>query len=69
MTRLHPTARVALKVLGSPDSVGLARILASVGLAQNLAALRALSAEGIQAGHMGLHASNLALLRRGNPPA
>jgi len=59
VTRLHPTAAVCLKVLGSPDAQGLARILAAVGLAQNLSALRALADEGIQAGHMALHASNL----------
>lgn len=65
VTRLHPTAAVCLKVLGSPGAVGLARIMAAVGLAQNLSALRALSAEGIQAGHMALHASNLGLAKKG----
>jgi hydroxymethylglutaryl-CoA reductase len=64
VTRLHPTAAVCLKVLGSPDAVGLARIMAAVGLAQNLSAVRALSAEGIQAGHMALHEANLELARR-----
>lgn len=58
MTRLHPVAAACLKVLGGPDGTGLARIAAAVGLAQNLAALRALAAEGIQAGHMRLHAGN-----------
>ncbi|MFA5945249.1 MAG: hydroxymethylglutaryl-CoA reductase, degradative, partial [Candidatus Thermoplasmatota archaeon] len=47
VTRLHPTAAVCLKLLGSPDATTLARIMAAVGLAQNLSALRALSAEGI----------------------
>ncbi len=61
MTRLHPVAAACLKVLGSPDGTGLARIAAAVGLAQNLAALRALAAEGIQAGHMRLHAGNRSL--------
>jgi hydroxymethylglutaryl-CoA reductase len=61
VTRLHPVAQVCLKVLGGPDSRRLAAICASVGLAQNLAALRALATEGIQRGHMELHASNLAL--------
>jgi hydroxymethylglutaryl-CoA reductase len=61
VTRLHPTAAACLKVLGSPDAVALARTLAAVGLAQNLSAVRALSAEGIQAGHMALHAANLEL--------
>ncbi len=56
MTRLHPTARLALKILGQPDARTLSQILAAAGLAQNLAALRALAAEGIQAGHMALHA-------------
>jgi hydroxymethylglutaryl-CoA reductase len=65
VTRLHPAARVCLKVLGSPDAMGLARTMAAVGLAQNLSALRALAAEGIQAGHMALHASNVALARKG----
>ncbi|HJQ93126.1 MAG TPA: hydroxymethylglutaryl-CoA reductase, degradative [Candidatus Thermoplasmatota archaeon] len=64
VTRLHPTAAVCLKLLGAPDATGLARILAAVGLAQNLSALRALSAEGIQAGHMALHSSNLRLAKR-----
>jgi hydroxymethylglutaryl-CoA reductase len=66
VTRLHPTAAACLKVLGSPDARRLARVMAAVGLAQNLAALRALSAEGIQAGHMRLHEGNLRILRR--PP-
>lgn len=69
VTRLHPTAAVCLKVLGSPDASGLARILAAVGLAQNLSAVRALSAEGIQAGHMALHATNLALAKGRRRPA
>ncbi len=56
MTKHHPTARLALKVLGNPDARRLAEIMAAAGLAQNLAALRALAAEGIQAGHMALHA-------------
>ncbi|NUQ39118.1 MAG: 3-hydroxy-3-methylglutaryl-CoA reductase, partial [Caldilineales bacterium] len=55
MTRHHPTVRVALHILGHPDARGLAQILAAAGLAQNLAALRALAAEGIQQGHMALH--------------
>lgn len=63
VTRLHPTAAACLKVLGDPDAKRLAAIAASLGLAQNLAALKALSGEGIQKGHMALHASNLALAR------
>ncbi len=61
MTRIHPVARVALKALGNPSGPELARIAAAVGLVQNLAALRALASEGIQAGHMRLHARNDAL--------
>ncbi|HET6398421.1 MAG TPA: hydroxymethylglutaryl-CoA reductase, degradative [Candidatus Thermoplasmatota archaeon] len=61
VTRLHPVARACLKVLGDPDAVTLSRVMASVGLAQNLAALRALATEGIQRGHMALHAHNVAL--------
>ena len=61
LTKVHPTARASLRVLGVKTSGELAEIVASVGLAQNLAALRALAAEGIQHGHMRLHARNLAL--------
>ena len=57
---LHPVSRLALRVLGNPDSRRLAAIAAAVGLAQNLAALRALVTEGIQHGHMRLHAARLA---------
>jgi len=55
-TRAHPAAKVALKVLGVQTAAELAGVAAAVGLAQNLAALRALVAEGIQRGHMALHA-------------
>jgi hydroxymethylglutaryl-CoA reductase len=51
----HPTAKLALQILGSKSAKELAMAMAAAGLAQNLAALRALSAEGIQAGHMRLH--------------
>ncbi len=57
---VHPVAKANLKILGVRSSTELGEILASVGLAQNLAALRALSAEGIQRGHMKLHARNVA---------
>ena len=57
---LHPVSRLALRILGNPDSRRLAAIAAAVGLAQNLAALRALVSEGIQHGHMRLHAERLA---------
>ena len=55
MTRHHPTVRAALKLLGNPDARALSEIIVAAGLAQNLAALRALVSEGIQAGHMALH--------------
>jgi hydroxymethylglutaryl-CoA reductase len=60
-TRVHPTAQVALKVLGVQTAGELAEIIGSVGLAQNLAALRALATEGIQRGHMRLHARQVAV--------
>lgn len=59
--RAHPIARIALKILGVKTSRELAEVMAAVGLAQNLAALRALAAEGIQRGHMELHARNVAI--------
>jgi hydroxymethylglutaryl-CoA reductase len=52
----HPTAKFALQILGIKSAKELAMVMAAVGLAQNLAAIRALSSEGIQAGHMKLHA-------------
>ena len=60
-TKVHPTARVALKVLGIQSAGELAQMMACVGLAQNLAAIRALSTHGIQKGHMRLHARQVAL--------
>jgi hydroxymethylglutaryl-CoA reductase len=60
-TRVHPTAGVALKILGNPSSRELAEIIACVGLAQNLGAIRALATEGIQHGHMRMHARQLAV--------
>jgi len=59
-TKVHPTARAALKLMGITTAAELAEIIASVGLAQNLAALRALATEGIQRGHMSLHARQVA---------
>lgn len=58
---VHPTAQLAYRILGEPSANELARILAAVGLAQNLAALKALVTEGIQKGHMGLQAKSLAI--------
>ncbi len=60
-TRVHPGARAALKVMGVASAAELAEIIASAGLAQNLAALRALATEGIQRGHMSLHARQVAI--------
>jgi hydroxymethylglutaryl-CoA reductase len=60
-TGAHPAARAALKILGVRTARELAEVIVSVGLAQNLAALRALATEGIQRGHMRLHARQVAL--------
>ena len=60
-TRVHPTAQAALKLMGVTSARELAEIIVSVGLAQNLAALRALATEGIQRGHMTLHARQVAI--------
>jgi hydroxymethylglutaryl-CoA reductase len=60
-TRVHPTAKAALKLLGVKTAAELAGVIAAVGLAQNLAALRALVSEGIQKGHMKLHARQVAM--------
>jgi hydroxymethylglutaryl-CoA reductase len=60
-TRVHPTAQTALKLMGVKTAAQLAEIIVSVGLAQNLAALRALATEGIQRGHMTLHARQVAI--------
>jgi hydroxymethylglutaryl-CoA reductase len=61
-TRSHPMAQVARKILGVDKAVDLAKVLCAVGLAQNLGALRALTQEGIQRGHMRLHARNLVVM-------
>ena len=60
-TRVHPTAKVCLKLMGVKTAAELSEIIVSVGLAQNLAALRALATEGIQRGHMTLHARQVAI--------
>ncbi|GAH02429.1 unnamed protein product, partial [marine sediment metagenome] len=60
-TKVHPSARAALKLMGVRTAAELAEIIVSVGLAQNLAALRALATEGIQRGHMSLHARQVAI--------
>ncbi len=59
--RTHPIAKIALKILGVKTANEYAEVCAAVGLAQNLGALRALASEGIQRGHMSLHARNIAV--------
>jgi len=58
--KTHPAARANIKVLGVKTAIELAEVMGAVGLAQNFAALRALASEGIQRGHMKLHAHNVA---------
>jgi len=60
-TRVHPVAKSTVKILGVKSADDLSRIIAAVGLCQNFAALRALASEGIQRGHMSLHAKNVAV--------
>jgi hydroxymethylglutaryl-CoA reductase len=60
-TKTHPAAQAAIRLLGVKSAQQLAEIVVSVGLAQNVGALRALADEGIQKGHMGLHARNVAV--------
>ena len=67
VVRVHPIAKLALKILGVQKARELAQVMAAVGLAQNFAALRALATEGIQAGHMKLHARNIALAAGATP--
>jgi len=60
-TRVHPGAAAAVQLMGVKTATELAEVIVSVGLAQNLAALRALATEGIQRGHMALHARQVAI--------
>ncbi len=60
-TKVHPAARAAIKLMGVKTAAELAEIIVSIGLAQNLAALRALATEGIQRGHMSLHSRQVAI--------
>ncbi len=60
-TKAHPTAQAALQIMQADTGDRLARVIAAVGLIQNFSALRALVGEGIQRGHMGLHARNVAI--------
>ena len=59
-TKIHPAAKTAVKILGIDTAAELGQIIACAGLANNLAAMKALATEGIQRGHMSLHARNLA---------
>ena len=65
-TKVHPTAQATLKLINPTSAAHLAEIIVSVGLAQNLAALRALATEGIQRGHMTLHARQVAIAAGAN---
>jgi hydroxymethylglutaryl-CoA reductase len=65
--KVHPVARIAIKILGVQSAQELAEVMAAVGLAQNFAALRALATEGIQKGHMKLHAKNIAIMAGASP--
>jgi hydroxymethylglutaryl-CoA reductase len=60
-TKVHPTAQMAMKIMNITTADRLASIIAAVGLIQNFSALKALATEGIQRGHMSLHANNVAL--------
>jgi hydroxymethylglutaryl-CoA reductase len=66
-TKVHPIARLAVKILRVKSAVELAEVIAATGLAQNLTALKALATEGIQRGHMSLHARNLAVMAGATP--
>ena len=59
-TKIHPAAKTAVKILGVKTAAELGQIIACAGLANNMAAMKALATEGIQRGHMSLHARNLA---------
>ena len=59
--KTHPIAKIAVKILGVKTANEFGEVCAAVGLAQNLGALRALASEGIQRGHMSLHARNIAM--------
>ncbi len=59
LTSLHPLARLSLEMLGNPDAPELMKIIASIGLAQNFAAVRSLVTSGIQKGHMKMHLMNI----------
>jgi len=60
-TKVNPVSQVAVRILGVKSAVELGEVIGAVGLAQNLAALRVLATEGVQRGHMSLHAKNIAV--------
>ncbi|RIK12278.1 MAG: hydroxymethylglutaryl-CoA reductase, degradative [Acidobacteria bacterium] len=60
-TRTHPGAQAAVAMIGAGSAAELAEVITAVGLAQNIAALRVLASEGVQRGHMSLHAKNIAV--------
>ena len=64
---IHPLAKICTKILGVKSAQDLASVIAAVGLAQNFSALRALASEGIQSGHMKLHARNIAAAAGAKP--
>lgn len=61
-TKVHPAFKACQKILGAKSAKEMGEVFAAVGLAQNFAALRALASEGIQKGHMSLHARNIAVM-------
>jgi len=67
-TRTNPIAKISLKILGVKTAKELSEVIAAVGLAQNFAAIRALACEGIQQGHMKLHAKNIAVIAGAEGP-
>ena len=67
-TKVHPIAKVAMKILNVQTAAELAQVMAAVGLAQNLAAIRALATVGIQKGHMRLHARQIAMAAGASGP-
>lgn len=66
-TKIHPVAKIAVKILGVRTAVELGEVICAVGLAQNLTAIKALATEGIQRGHMELHARNFAAMAGAGP--
>ena len=66
-TKVHPVARANVAIIGARSAAELAEVVLAVGLAQNAGALRALATEGIQRGHMSLHARNVAMSAGADP--